>query len=598
MKKVIPLSFPPLNRSDNTHSTNRPSYGLALCGLYVVFATIVVLTTYALSSIANAPIFIGLNTQLFNHNIFNVPVTILLQGNGSFHTSNASSCDTIVSLGDLLSSAALMNHVKMIIYLKRQKPGQSNSHFQHINNLYGWNKATAQFYVDDHDMAMTCMVRRANYSMTSQGETFSVIDSVAFCSESTYDPKWICENVVDDGANTYAIQISKGEVTYIGVTKRKEVYMNAGAIANFTGGKYGPVFLQTVNAINEYQQEILQANAVFDVVPFGDCSNYNYQTKLGWLLQLQGSTTMTWQCDSLMDTNSLVLWCMTLYQAALQIFFLPQSAICIIPVQSSKNIVGLAILFVVFWGNENIQTLSTYIYQNPSFGLTFYGLCGPTQLASIVGIMTGNIIQMWFNPRIVIQTWIILLFSVVNWILVFYIEYFIFPKQNVNIVSKCALATSSNCFTFGSIKVNWYVSAIAFGSVTALAILTVYSHSRFVPAKVILPPTNSVLQYLKISDISVVATSPNGCIYTEKEGDVNVDKGILLIKNMLHISSSAMTRTTNALYWLIYHSLPSERIKKYYSNTIGTILIIHLDAGKITRSFSYQSIRDISTTSQ
>ncbi|OQR95830.1 hypothetical protein ACHHYP_00026, partial [Achlya hypogyna] len=100
-----------------------------------------------------------------------------------------------------------------------QDPTQT-IYVQHINNLNGWNKATAQFFIPGHDMAVTCMVRRARFHPSGALPSAAVVDTLAFCSEREYDAKWGCENGVDMDVNTYAIQISAGVTTYVGVTKR------------------------------------------------------------------------------------------------------------------------------------------------------------------------------------------------------------------------------------------------------------------------------------------------------------------------------------------------------------------------------------------
>ncbi|OQR88546.1 hypothetical protein ACHHYP_06758, partial [Achlya hypogyna] len=179
---------------------------------------------------------------------------------------------------------------------------------------------------------------------------------------------------------------------------------------------------------------------------------------------------MIWQCDSLMFTNAVVLFLVALNVCVVQIIFLRRSHICYIPVYMSKNVLGAVILFVAYWGNANLQTLTTYLIQNPadSIPARWYALCGPAQMASIVGIMTGTIIQIWFNPRVVTQTWLLLAFSAANWILVFVLEGFVYPYQSSNVSNKCGLPTSTNCLRFDAISHTYYQSALYAGGVVLL----------------------------------------------------------------------------------------------------------------------------------
>ncbi|OQR80511.1 hypothetical protein ACHHYP_17498 [Achlya hypogyna] len=264
----------------------------------------------------------------------------------------------------------------------------------------------------------------------------------------------MCENEVGPDVNTFVIRMNNGVGAYLGVTPRSQLYMNAGKVATLRGGAFGSVNLVTVATTDEYQGGIIQAKAPWDMVPATDCHNYNFQSKLGWLMQTQGSVSMIWQSDSLMFTNAVVLFLVALDLCVIQVVFLRHSRICCIPVHMSKTPLGAVILFVAYWGNANLQTLTTYLAQNPSPGIParWYALCGPALMASIVGIMTGTLVQTWFNPRVVTQTWLLLAFSAANWILVFVLEGFVYPYQSSNVSNKCGLPTSTNCLRFDAIS--------------------------------------------------------------------------------------------------------------------------------------------------
>ncbi|OQR81529.1 hypothetical protein THRCLA_11644, partial [Thraustotheca clavata] len=192
----------------------------------------------------------------------------------------------------------------------------------------------------------------------------------------------------------------KGIARYLGVVKRGHIFRNPGKTAVLSGGLLGNITLQTVRSVNMYEYDMVEKNGYLDSKRLQTCF-----------------ITITWKCQATMLTNSIVLFIMTFYLAILQFTFLQRSIVCCAPVYMSKNIVGLVILFIVFYNNYNVQALTTYLLLNPSYNQVFYALCCPVQVASIVGIMTRTIIQIWFNPQVVTQTWIIMLFSSINLLL-------------------------------------------------------------------------------------------------------------------------------------------------------------------------------------
>ncbi|OQS02172.1 hypothetical protein THRCLA_05433, partial [Thraustotheca clavata] len=285
--------------------------GMVLAILYLGFATIVAVSTYYLNGIANTPVFFGVVMEAFDYNQWDVPVNTLLQGTADLNLNiSVAPADGSVSLSDLLYKTCPMNdqscantflpNVNQVWYKvgkafalipnfdepKFQDPNNLVK-FKHINNLSGWNKAVVQFYIDGYDMAITCMVRRTSFYLTQAAISTAVVDSLAYCSRRAYDPNWMCENEVALDVNTYAIQMTQGKATYIGVVKRGQVYLNAGRTAILSGGLSGNVFVQTVPAIDEYMGGIVQASAPWDVLGVTRCNNYDPKTKLGFLLQLQ-----------------------------------------------------------------------------------------------------------------------------------------------------------------------------------------------------------------------------------------------------------------------------------------------------------------------
>ncbi|KDO34749.1 hypothetical protein SPRG_00810 [Saprolegnia parasitica CBS 223.65] len=591
--------------------------GLVLAILYLVLATIVALCTYNLDRIANTPVQLGLQIHTFTYNQWNVPITTLLRSS----TSVAPLTNDTYSLSDLLyktcgtrdhacaagflnATNAIWGHVaKAFLTIpdfdqpRFQDPSQS-VRIQHISNLNGWNKATAQFSMPGHDVAMTCMIRRASFRRRSApASTPSTIDTLAFCSQRAFDPNWVCENDVAPSVNTYAIQVNQGKGVYVGVTPRHQVHFNPGAVATLTGN--GTILLETVPSMDEYGAGILSMNAPWDVLTAGSCATFNEATGLGWFMKVQGLVTMTWKCDSLMLTNAMALWALTLDLTVMQIVYLRRSVICCGPVYMAKNVIGLVILLVAFYGNKNLQTLTTFLYISPSHDPGCFAHCGPAQLASIVGIMTGTLVQTWFNPRLVTQTWLLLLASLVNWILVFVLEAFVFPSLSHEVPGPCGSPTATNCIAFHMIERTHYLSAVASGVVIVVAIRSVQLDTKRSAARSVhapIAPTHSLLTYLAVTDLASIVTSQRGLTKTVQRGGKDVvalDSGVLLIKSMVEVSRSAITRTSNLQLELIYRHLPFVWLQAYMNRAIGSMLVVHVKDHIILQRSSYQCLGDI-----
>ncbi|OQR85726.1 hypothetical protein ACHHYP_11492 [Achlya hypogyna] len=582
--------------------------GAILSVLCMVFASTVAVCSYVLNSIANHLVDMGLTENTFTTNQWDVPVHTLLRGSAdaSFHGTG------IVSLSDLLYTACdvgddscaaaflpqsnyiwslvgrALGTIPAFVDLGFQAPA-SAVRFQHVNSLSGWNKALAQFYIDGHTTAITCIVRRTSFTT----DDHATIDTLAYCAPRPYDPNWLCENDVPDTTDTFVLRMTSSVATYLGMVPLRDVYFNPGYVATARGGPLGDVVLRGVPAMDEYQVGILQAQAPWDVVCLSSCATYDPDTRLGWLLQMRGKVSMMWICDSLMLTNTVLLWCLTTYLLLLQRLFLWHSHVCVVAVYLSKNVLGITVLFVSFYGNKNLQTLAAYLAQNPAstpLG-AFYPYAGPAQMASIVGIMTGQLVQMWFTPRLVTQTWLLSAASLLNWILVFYLEAFVFPIQNRYLSGTCALATSSNCISLSAIAQTRYMSAVVAAAVIVATVGAVYFHSWLVPDDINLPPTNSVLRYLDIPSLRAVVTSGRGVVHARR-GTVVVDEGVLLMKNVLRVSERYLTRLCNAQFSLAYWAAhPSWR--RAPAKTGHTILVVHVDDDHILPQSSYVPVHSV-----
>ncbi|OQR86941.1 hypothetical protein ACHHYP_09728 [Achlya hypogyna] len=327
---------------------------------------------------ANHLAYLGLQEHGFDSHQWNVPVHVLLQGASDF-TLQLSAGHVPVSLSDLLYKAcniddtvcatSFLPETNEIWYLvgkalahipefdepRFQDPLQYVA-FQHVNSLSGWNKALVQYYIPGYAMAIVCMARRTQFTVPNKTST---VDTLAFCVRRPYDPGWVCENQVEITSMAYILQLSAGNATYLGTVPLQEVYLNPGMTAVATGGQHGTITLRSVPSVDEYQVGTLQAQAPWDVLCASSCTRYDPRTRLGWLLRVQGRVSITWICDSLMLTNTVFLWCITVYLVVLQWVFLRHSHICLVAVYLSKSVLGISILFVTFWGNANLQTLTT-----------------------------------------------------------------------------------------------------------------------------------------------------------------------------------------------------------------------------------------------
>ncbi|EQC25753.1 hypothetical protein SDRG_16414 [Saprolegnia diclina VS20] len=309
---------------------------------------------------------------------------------------------------------------------------------------------------------------------------------------------------------------------------------------------------------------------------------------------MQGRVNVRWACSSILRMNTILLWMVTAYYTMLQWLFAKQSRICLVAVCLSKNVLGITVLLVTIWGNANLQTLTTYFVQNPiaSTKTIILAVCGPALVASIVGIMTGPLIQLCFTPRVVTQTWLLTLFTLLNWGLVFGLETIVFPYMNLSVPGPCGFASSTNCIHLTAIPHTYYLSAVVGGAVVVVAVGTIRIHACCFRDSLRVPPTHSMLQYLGIQDLREIATSGRGCVVRNFDGDVVVDSGILVMKNMLRITNTYLTRLANAQYELFHWFLP-RRIRSALAHRFRTILVVHIDKDKITRRSYYVPMHNV-----
>ncbi|KDO28626.1 hypothetical protein SPRG_06481 [Saprolegnia parasitica CBS 223.65] len=538
---------------DIPRRTQELHHGTLLSNLCVALATVVAICTHYLNQIANSVAYMGMNEHDFGAHQWHVPVLTLLEATSSLHF-NASLVPTTgtVSLSDLMykacsihnqtcanafapESAQIWNLIGLAfrqipdIDTPRFQDASEDVRFQHVNNLSGWNKVLAQYYIPGYATAITCMARRVKFSINGNA---SGVDTLAFCSRRAYDPKWRCENDVPPDTPVYVVQLQKATTVYLGAVLMRDIHLNPGVTATAVGGPHGPASISTVPSIDEYQVGILQVSAPWDVLAASRCYAYSHETRLGWLLHVRGRVSIRWTCDAILLPNAITLLGATLYYCMHQWIFAAESQISLVVVCLSKNVLGFVILVVTFWDNTNLQTLTTYLVQNDveSTNAQILRYCGPALVASIVGIMTGPCIQLCFSPRVVTQTWLLTLFTPLNWALVFALEAFVFPYMNKSVPGPCGYATSTNCLHLTAIPQTYYFSAVVAGAVVVAAVITICLHARCLPETVPVPPTHSVLQYLAINDIRHIATSGRGCVLSNFDDDIIVDAGLLMMK--------------------------------------------------------------------
>ncbi|OQR80457.1 hypothetical protein ACHHYP_17529, partial [Achlya hypogyna] len=196
--------------------------------------------------------------------------------------------------------------------------------------------------------------------------------------------------------------------------------------------------------------------------------------------------------------------------------------------------------------------------------------------------MTGTLIQIWFNPRVVTQTWLLLAFSAANWILVFVLEGFVYPYQSKGASNPCALATSTNCLLYDAIPHTYYQSALYAGVVIVLAILSIYVHSHFTSSSPHLPDNSSVLRHFNMKDIHELVTSTEGCIRLSPDGVPMLDTGVLTVQNLLQVSNSYLARASTIQYELLYHAMPSDMHKMLCSRMVGSLRVFEIRHNAIT----------------
>ncbi|EQC33947.1 hypothetical protein SDRG_08628 [Saprolegnia diclina VS20] len=614
MPRIAAVATAPLTRGPSRNAvptkTLHMGQGALLSNLCLALATVVAFCTYNLNQIANSVVYLGFNAHMFDSYQWNVPVFTLLEATSSLrlNTSHIATTGTI-SLSDLLYKACgiqdtacanafapeankIWYHVGLAF---RQIPDfdtprfqdeAEDIRFQHVNSLSGWNKALVQYYIPNYETAITCMTRRANNSIN--GNT-SRVDTLAFCSHRAFDPKWRCENDVPLDTPVYVVQLQKATAIYMGSLHMRDVYLNGGATAVIHSDQFGHVLLGPVPSVEEYQAGIVQASTPWDILCASRCYDYNPTTRLGWLLELQGRVSLRWESSFLMLTNAIFLWCAIAYFAILQWLFAKQSQISLVAVCLSKNILGISILFVTFWGNTNLQTLTTYFAQNDvrSTQARILHLCGPAQVASIVGIMTGPFIQLCFTPRVVTQTWLLTLFSLLNFCVIFALEALTFPYMNKNVPGPCGYSSSTNCIHLTAIPVTYYLSAVMAAAVVVVAAVTIHLHARWLPESVVVPPTHSMLEYLSIQDLRDFATSGRGCVSRTHDGDIVIDHGILVMKNMLRVTNTYLTRIGNAQYGLLFSWCVPRAGRRFVVHKFRTILVVHIEQNTITRRSYY-----------
>ncbi|DBA02514.1 TPA: hypothetical protein N0F65_010986 [Lagenidium giganteum] len=512
--------------------------------IFVALATCLAVSTYSLDKLANKSVNLGTIETAFDHDVWDVPVMTWLN-----HTTSvaAGANQTITSasygsqsLGDLqydlcgrrdwdCAEKVRPNTEYVYSLVASTFPTIANFELpelvdaigrlqmQYVSQLAGFNFPVVQYFVPGMDWAVVCTVRRGTYRLGTVA--VSDIDSVAMCVKRQYDPAWGCENDSDMDATVYVIKVLNGRATYLGQTKRHEVYYNPGNLAPLTGSVHGTGLLGTVASNDEYQGAVLVSNAPWDIYGTYLCKGtFSSETYLGMHWKGLGKAVILWKSSALMLTNAAVLWVMTAYFAATQLIYLPRSCVCAVPVWGSKTLAGLVVLVLACIGNYNVQVLTTFLSNNSvtAFDAGPYRLAGPLTMACIVGIMTSTVIQIYFNPHLATPSSIVTVAGIISFVLGFVLEAFVIVAQCVAIV--------------------------------AIVVLEVIRRRD----KSNVPATNSVLRLFGTKSFLTLSSSTRGGIVkTLSNGDVVVDGGVLLSKNFVRVCDNYAVRSCNVKYAII-----------------------------------------------
>ncbi|GLD97107.1 hypothetical protein PINS_up005790 [Pythium insidiosum] len=595
--------------------------GLVSTLIYAFFAAIIAVSALGLTTLANKPVHLGVVEQSWFHDISEIPINTLLEGQTSIKTvkqtaaSSASKAYGSESLADLqydecgirdeacaskvrpntelvLSVLGSSFHLVASFELPEYAAHAEDIEFKYVNTLAGFNFPVVQFYLPGHQYAVVCSVRR-NRFWVAQDLNTAEIDSVAICSKREYDPDWGCENEVAPETPSHVFKINNGKTVYLGQTQRRELYYNPGNTARLTGGPNGIGLLATVIGVDEYNEGILQASAPWDVAPAYLCKgtlDRNANTGMRW--QGQGVVSMIWRPSSLMTTNAFVLWAITTGLSLLQYFYLSRSSVSVIPVNLSKTLVGPVVLMFACYGNYNVQVLTTYLEINKvtTFNAEPYRLCGPLIMASTIGVMSGAAMQMVFNPLLVSPSFFLTIVSVANWVLVFVLEAFVFAKQSTTVPTACVEPNSSSCSSFTAPQHNYFLSVLFAALLVSLSCVAIVIIRR--QSKIDVSPTNSVLRVLAIDSVRDIATSGLGIVRADKRGVLSLDSGVLLQKNMVRVSPSCVVRTANAKYCAVYRLVPVP-LKRIVNRFVGSALVCRADEERLTGTFCFLELKSM-----
>ncbi|TMW59710.1 hypothetical protein Poli38472_004779 [Pythium oligandrum] len=592
--------------------------------IYVVFATLLAVCAYGLHSIANLPINLGIVEQSWSRDIFDISVNTFMQGKTTMKAIAAANTTDLYgteSLADLQYDTCgvrdwecadkVRPNTEQVLHLlastfntipQFETPELAKRSdeltVEYVNQLTGYNFPVVQYSLagveSKSTWAVVCSVRRTRYRVAQ--EEADEIDSVAICSKRRYDPDWICENEVEKDTTSYIVKIKHGQVKYLGQTPRGELYYNPGNVVTLRGSTQGTGLLSTVIGIDEYNGGIIQSSAPWDIAPAYLCKGtFNFDTYVGMRWQGQGLVNMTWTSGSLLLTNSLVLWAITMSLALLQFLYLPKSSVCVLPVEMAKSFVGPIILGFACYGNYHVQILTTHLHLNKvtSFDTTPLKLCGPAMFASVIGIMSGTTIQAAFNPLLVAPSYVLTIVSVVNWLVVFALEAYVFPRQSVMLPHQCGLKTSTTCSYYSATTRNYYISSLVALVIVIIGMVVILIIQRHRAKHVMVCSRNSVLRLFSVDALGDLATSDTGgCVVVGPEDVPVVDAGVLLNKNLIRVSSISIVRVGMVKYVILWRFLPPF-LSRLVSHVVGLTLVIKASQDRVVKEFAFLELKDM-----
>ncbi|DAZ95838.1 TPA: hypothetical protein N0F65_008557 [Lagenidium giganteum] len=232
--------------------------------------------------------------------------------------------------------------------------------------------------------------------------------------------------------------------------------------------------------------------------------------------------------------------------------------------------------------------MSEYVNYS-SIDFAWYLYCGAVMMASIVGIMSGPIIQLKFQQKLATPPYVLTIVSVVNAVIVFGLEAFVFSRYCYYAqTTDCMLSTSTSCIACLMIHRRSYFSVIiaAIGIIIGCAIITDSARKDVT----VVPASNSVLQLFGAQTIYELAvSSKGGCVEVDNAG-VKLDSSVLLANKLVRVSNQYVVDVSMMKCVLLYGLLPISFVRRHLDRPV---LVLLAEKDRVTTSFAYVKLSDL-----